>query len=227
MPELVLRVVGARVRRIERQELLELGDRQDQRFGRALAEIGVADAELRVGPERALRVGFVDLLEVLARGQPLLRSRAPRCRARRGTDRAACVPAGTAAPPAGRTGRADASREHRDQARAAAASRDLRHLHRMSTSHRCSAASPCFEVDGRRETRDRRAPASCRRRCAACRPSAAGSTATIGCAAGHASDHLEHLVDRDPRAASDIVHAPGDAARRRQRRSRSPHRPRT
>ncbi len=71
-PACTARSRRARFVGIEREELLELGDRQHQRFGRAFAEIRVADPQLGVGPERALRVGFGDLLEVLARREPLL-----------------------------------------------------------------------------------------------------------------------------------------------------------
>ena len=43
-PELVLRVVGASVGRVERQELAEFVDAEDQRLGGACTEVGVADA---------------------------------------------------------------------------------------------------------------------------------------------------------------------------------------
>src|SRR4030095_9191352 len=71
-PELVLRLMGARVRRIEGEELAELVDGEDERLGGALAEIRVADTELGVRPERTRGVGFDDLLEELASRQPLL-----------------------------------------------------------------------------------------------------------------------------------------------------------
>jgi hypothetical protein len=70
---LVLGVIGAAVRRVVGQEFPELVDRQDQRLAAALAEIGVADAELGVGPIHAAGVRFDDLLVVLPRGEPLLR----------------------------------------------------------------------------------------------------------------------------------------------------------
>ncbi len=69
-PELQLRVVGARAGRIERQELAELVHREDQRFRAALAEIGIADAKLGIGPVIALRIGIEDAPEVFARVQP-------------------------------------------------------------------------------------------------------------------------------------------------------------
>src|SRR5262245_2484882 len=71
-PELVLRVIGARVGRIEREELAELVDPENQRLGSAFAEVRVAHAELGVGTKRAGGVGFDDLLEELSGRQPLL-----------------------------------------------------------------------------------------------------------------------------------------------------------
>ena len=47
-------------------------DREHVALGGALAEIGVADSELRVPAVRALRVAVDELPEVLARGEPVL-----------------------------------------------------------------------------------------------------------------------------------------------------------
>ena len=68
----VLRVVGAAVGRVEREELPELVESQDKSFVRAFSQIGIADAELRIWPIRALRTGLNDLFEELPRLQPLL-----------------------------------------------------------------------------------------------------------------------------------------------------------
>ena len=71
-PELVLGIVGSRIRRIEGEKLLELVDGEHERFARPLAEIRIADPQLRIGPIRTLRVGFDDLLEEFAGRQPFL-----------------------------------------------------------------------------------------------------------------------------------------------------------
>ena len=70
--DLVLRVIGALVRRIEAQKLRVLVQREDERFRRAFAEVRVGEPELRVGAIGAAGVRFDDLLEELARGEPLL-----------------------------------------------------------------------------------------------------------------------------------------------------------
>jgi hypothetical protein len=71
--QFVLRVVGAFVPRIEGEELAILVGGQDQRLSGLLAEEAVANAELRVGPHRALRVVVHDLAVVFARVQPFAR----------------------------------------------------------------------------------------------------------------------------------------------------------
>src|SRR5262249_1465728 len=68
----VLRVIGPFVGRVKRQEFPELVDRQHERFGGAFAEVGVADAQLRVRSIGARGVGFGDLLEKLPRREPFL-----------------------------------------------------------------------------------------------------------------------------------------------------------
>ena len=69
--ELELGVVSAPVRRVEGKEFGELVDREDEGFRRPFADVGVADPELRVGTIRARRIRLGDLLEKLARRQPL------------------------------------------------------------------------------------------------------------------------------------------------------------
>ena len=71
--ELVLRVVRALVRRVEREELAELVHREHEVVRAAFFEIRVADGELRVGTQRRLRVRLNHLFEVLAGGDPFLR----------------------------------------------------------------------------------------------------------------------------------------------------------
>ena len=71
-PELVLRIIGAWIRREEREEFGEFVERALERLGRALAEVRVTLAKLRIGPIRALRIGIDDLPEVLPRRDPLL-----------------------------------------------------------------------------------------------------------------------------------------------------------
>ena len=86
--ELELRVAGAVAVRVEGEELLELVQRQDVRLGRALADVGVADAEFGFRAVGRLRIGVDELAEVFAGDEPSLLARAPRCRARTGTCRA-------------------------------------------------------------------------------------------------------------------------------------------
>src|SRR5262249_40257058 len=70
--ELVLRVVGTRIQREERDELAVFVGRQHQRFSGLLAEVGVTEAKLGIGPERTPGVVVDDLLEVFAGVGPLL-----------------------------------------------------------------------------------------------------------------------------------------------------------
>ncbi len=196
--------------------------REDQRFGRAFTEIGVADAQLGVRPDRALRVGLGDLLEELARRQPLLlverlvaaleeelvrlrRARAERCRGRRRPHKPTPIAAATTTAPASVErsvrSRCECFRQPSDTLRPALA----------------RARRPV-------RNRGRRAPATCRRTCGACRPSAPGRPTTLAALARHAADHLEHLVHRDARAASNIVHAARDVPAWPLQPSRPPHR---
>jgi hypothetical protein len=69
---MVLRVVGAGVRRIERQELAKFVLAEDVVLGAALAQIGVADPQLGVRSERAAGIVVDDLTVVLTRARPLL-----------------------------------------------------------------------------------------------------------------------------------------------------------
>src|SRR5688500_16609861 len=68
--ELVLRVIGAVVRRVEREELAVFVHRQHVRLDRPLAEEAVGDPELRVGAVGALRIAVHQLPEILARREP-------------------------------------------------------------------------------------------------------------------------------------------------------------
>ena len=87
-PELELRVVGARVGRVERQELAVLVDRE-RSATRSCPRRGTSrQAELRRRAVVALRIGVEDAAEVLARREPVLLLRAARCRDRTGTCRA-------------------------------------------------------------------------------------------------------------------------------------------
>jgi hypothetical protein len=65
-PQLELRVVRALVGGIERQELAILIDREDLRFGRPLAKVGIGETQLGVGAVLALRIAIHQLSEVLA-----------------------------------------------------------------------------------------------------------------------------------------------------------------
>ena len=60
------------MRRVERQELPELVRGEDERLGRMLAHVRVADAELGVRAVPALRIAVNELPEVLARREPVL-----------------------------------------------------------------------------------------------------------------------------------------------------------
>ena len=53
--QLELGVVGAPVRRVERQELAVLVDRQHVRFGAAFPEVRIGESQLGISPVRALR----------------------------------------------------------------------------------------------------------------------------------------------------------------------------
>jgi hypothetical protein len=70
--ELVLRVIGARVGRVERQELAVLVDREHVAFERSLAQKRIGETQLRVGAISTLRIAVHQLPEILARREPVL-----------------------------------------------------------------------------------------------------------------------------------------------------------
>ena len=71
-PELELRVAGAVTVRVKGEELLELVQRQDIGLGRALSDVGVADAEFGFRAVGRLRIGVDELAKVFARDEPAL-----------------------------------------------------------------------------------------------------------------------------------------------------------
>ena len=172
MPELVLGVVGARVRGVERQEFLELGDGQHQRFRRCPHRVGVADAELGVRAQRALRVGLGDLLEELARRQPLLVRRALPFPVSNRNWSGCAVPGGTA--PRGRPRRSAALPMSSATSATSATTQRANAAVIITGCRSATVFGGEARPRGRRrgETQIGARQRAYRRRCAACRPSA-------------------------------------------------------
>ena len=138
--EFVLRVISASVRWVETQELRVLVDGEDERLGRVLAQIRVAQTELRVRPNLTLRVRLDDLLEELTGGDPFLfvEGRHP-----------TVVQESVGLRGAGRHGvarlrgaRGGGAERQDESGESYAAMKYMHRNHRVPANHVCSAASP-------------------------------------------------------------------------------------
>jgi len=201
------------VRRVEVEELAELVDREDQRFGGPFTEVRVADSKLGIGTIRALRVGLGDLLEELARGQPfflvegvgaLVEQELVRLGRARRHETARCGGA------AGGDSDECRAREHRQTGREAGSGHDVcersRSACQVSESQRYSGRESVLETDPRREAELGSGALRVRRRCDACPLFDSASWATIGGRSDTRAIMSSTLVHGHARTASNIVY---------------------